>query len=114
MICETGRQLIVTIVKKGWAQEVIQASRNAGASGGTIIPARGTGIHEMQTLLGLRIEPEKDVILTIVDPEQTDKILEAIVTVAELEKPATGIVFVVNLDKVAGRVHMIREKEEED
>lgn len=76
MICETGRQLIVTIVKKGWAQEVIQASRNAGASGGTIIPARGTGIHEMQTLLGLRIEPEKDVILTIVDPEQTDKILE--------------------------------------
>ncbi|RQD79212.1 MAG: P-II family nitrogen regulator [Methanocalculus sp. MSAO_Arc1] len=106
MICETGRQLIVTIVKKGWAQEVIRASRDAGASGGTVIPARGTGIHEMQTLLGLRIEPEKDVILTIVNPDQTDEILEAIVKVADLEKPGTGIVFVINLDKVAGRVHM--------
>jgi nitrogen regulatory protein PII len=108
MICEGCKQLIVTIVKKGWSQQVIEASRKAGASGGTIIPGRGTGIHEMQTLLGLRIEPEKDIILTVVSPDQTDAILEAIVSAAELEKPGNGICFVINLDKVAGRVHMFK------
>ena len=112
MICEGCKQLIVTIVKKGWSQQVIEASRKAGASGGTIIPGRGTGIHEMQTLLGLRIEPEKDIILTVVSPDQTDAILEAIVGAAELEKPGNGICFVINLDKVAGRAHMFIKDEE--
>jgi len=113
MICEGCKVLIVTIVKKGWSQQVIEASRQAGASGGTIIPGRGTGIHEMQTLLGLRIEPEKEIILTIVNPEQADTILEAIVSGAELEKPGNGIAFVISLDKVAGRVHMFTKEGEE-
>ena len=113
MSCEGYKELIVTIVKKGWSLQVIEASRKAGASGGTIIPGRGTGIHEMQTLLGIRIEPEKEIILTIVSPEQTDTILAAIVSAAELDKPGNGIAFVINLDKVAGRVHMFT-KEDED
>ena len=113
MICEGCKVLIVTIVKKGWSQKVIEGSRQAGASGGTIIPGRGTGIHEMQTLLGLRIEPEKEIILTIVNPEQADTILEAIVQAADLEKPGSGIAFVINLDKVAGRVHMFAKEGEE-
>jgi len=113
MICEGSKELIVTIVRKGWSLQVIEASRMAGASGGTIIPGRGTGIHEMQTLLGIRIEPEKDIILTIVSPEQTNTILEAIVAAAELEKPGNGIAFVISLTKVAGRVHMFTKEDEE-
>jgi hypothetical protein len=45
--------LIVTIVKKGWGDEVIKASRKAGAHGGTILFGRGTGIHENKSILGL-------------------------------------------------------------
>jgi nitrogen regulatory protein PII len=67
----------------------------------------------MQTLLGLRIEPEKEIILTIVGPEQTDTILEAIVSAAELNKPGNGIAFVITLAKVAGRVHMFTKEDEE-
>ncbi len=48
---ETDFVLIVTIVKKGWGDEVIKASRKAGAQGGTILFGRGTGIHENKTSL---------------------------------------------------------------
>ena len=38
--------LIVTIVKKGFSEQIIQASIKAGAKGGTVLFGRGTGIHE--------------------------------------------------------------------
>lgn len=41
MIYEGCKNLIVTIVKKGWSEKVIHASREAGASGGTILMGRG-------------------------------------------------------------------------
>ncbi|MDD3406630.1 MAG: P-II family nitrogen regulator [Methanomicrobium sp.] len=115
MICEGCKNLIVTIVKKGWAEKVISASRNAGAEGGTILMGRGTGINEKQSVFGLPIEPEKEIVLTIVEVEQTDDILLAIEEAAELNNPGMGIAFVLSLDKIAGRVHMISKytKEEE-
>ncbi|KUG20029.1 nitrogen regulatory protein p-ii [hydrocarbon metagenome] len=102
--------LIVTIVRKGWAEEVVKASRRAGAEGGTILHGRGTGIHEKKTILGIAIEPEKDVVLTVVNPEQTDRVLDEIMKAADLDKPGMGIGFVIRLERVIGRVHMF-EKE---
>ncbi|MCA1915018.1 P-II family nitrogen regulator [Methanospirillum hungatei] len=106
MIHEGCKNLIVTIVKKGWSEKVIQASREAGASGGTVLMGRGTGIHETQSVFGLPIEPEKEIIFTVVEVDQTDAILSAIEKAAELGSPGMGIAFVINLEKIAGRVHM--------
>ena len=53
--------LIVTIVRKGWGDTVLEASVKAGADGGTVLCGRGSGIHEKQTLLGIPIEPEKEI-----------------------------------------------------
>ncbi len=105
MIHEGCKNLIVTIVKKGWSERVIQASRTAGATGGTVLMGRGTGIHETQSVFGLPIEPEKEIILTVVEVDQTDTVLAAIEEAAELNNPGMGIAFVVNLEKIAGRVH---------
>ncbi|KQC08926.1 MAG: transcriptional regulator [Methanolinea sp. SDB] len=105
MICEGCKELIVTIVSKGWADEVIRVSREAGAEGGTVLYGRGTGIHEQQTLLGIPIEPEKEIVFTIVDPEVSDTILEAISAGVSLDEPGRGIAFVIPLQRVAGRVH---------
>ena len=100
------RDLIVTIVKKGCCEKIINATRKAGAEGATIIPARGTGIHEQKKLLGIPIEPEKDIVLTIVPEEISDQVLEAIIEAGNLQKPATGITFVIELKKVSGVVHL--------
>jgi len=102
--------LIVTIVKKGCAERIVKASKEAGAEGGTVVFARGTGIHEQKSILGIPIEPEKEMILTLVPVDKTDEILQAIIRAGDLEKPATGIVFVLDIKKVAGIVHMLEEE----
>jgi nitrogen regulatory protein P-II 1 len=109
------QDLIVTIVKKGYCECIVEATKTAGAEGATIIPARGTGIHEQKKLLGIPIEPEKEIILTIVSEENTEKVLAAIIRAGKLEKPATGIAFVIDLKKVVGVVHLLHNlKPEED
>jgi nitrogen regulatory protein PII len=97
--------VIVTIIKRGLADRIVKASKAAGAEGGTILHGRGTGIHEQKVLLGLVIEPEKDIVLTVITTDLTEKVLQAIVEAGELDKPATGIAFVVPLKAVAGIVH---------
>ena len=98
--------LIVTIVNKGHCETVITASKKAGAEGGTIIPGRGTGIRENKKLWGIPIEPEKDIVLTIVPQDKSEAILKAIVHACKLDKPGAGISFVIELKKVAGICHM--------
>lgn len=99
--------LIVTIVNRGVAEEVIAASREAGAEGGTCLLGRGIGIHEQAKFLGIPIEPAKDIVLTVTPVEKTDQILEAIRQKVELDKPGHGIGFVIELKKVVGIAHLV-------
>ncbi len=101
--------LIVTIVKKGWGDEVIKASKKAGAQGGTILFGRGTGIHENKSILGLMIEPEKEIVLTIAESSIEDDIRNSIIKTINLDEPGKGIGFVISLDKVFGICHPFYE-----
>ena len=98
-------QLIITIVEQGKAEDVIECAKKGGAEGGTILTGRGAGIHDTSKILGILIEPEKEVILTLIDKDKTDAVLEAIVNGMDLEKPGRGIAFVVDVPKVAGITH---------
>lgn len=105
----TDIALIVTIVRKGWADTVLEASLKAGAHGGTILYGRGAGIHEKQKILGIPIEPEKEIVLTVAYSAQADLILKEIERVTDLGKPGMGIAFVVPVEKVVGVSHLIGE-----
>ncbi len=94
--------LIVTIVQKGWGNKVLEASERGGAYGGTILSGRGAGIHEKQTILGIPIEPEKEIVLTVTYSNKVDDILNAINHDTNLCRPGMGIAFVVPVDKVTG------------
>jgi nitrogen regulatory protein P-II 1 len=101
--------LIVTVVRKGWGDAVLEASVKAGAHGGTILFGRGSGIHEKQKILGIPIEPEKEVVLTVTYSDQNEVILEEIVRATDLGKAGTGIAFVVPVEKVVGVAHLMGE-----
>ncbi|WP_094227687.1 P-II family nitrogen regulator [Methanolobus psychrotolerans] len=105
----TDLVLIVTIVKKGWGDKVVNASRKAGSRGGTIIYGRGTGVHENKSLLGMLIEPEKEIVLTLSDSPNADSIIESIREDVGLDKPGCGLGFVVPLEKVFGTAHILCE-----
>jgi len=108
---ETDFVLIVTIVKKGWGDEVIKASRKAGAQGGTVLFGRGTGIHENKSIFGLMIEPEKEIVLTMAQSTIADSIVDSITNAVNLDEPGTGVGFMVSLEKVFGITHMRCESE---
>lgn len=97
---------IVTIVNKGHSGTAVNASRAAGAEGGTIIYGRGTGIREMKSILGLAIEPEKEIVLTLVRADISLHVMDAIVKACNLEKPGSGICFNVSVKSVAGICHL--------
>ena len=102
-------ELIVTIVRKGWAEKVIIAAKAAGARGGTVLHGRGVGVHEQKKLLGLPIEPEKEIILTLIHKDKTNEVLKAVVDAGKLQKPGHGIGFVLDVDKVVGIVELLEQ-----
>lgn len=100
-------QLIVSIVNKGHCGTVIDASLEAGAEGGTIITGRGSGIHEKAKIFSFAIEPEKEVVLTLVPSDRTEKVLDAIVKATKLNELGNGIAFVLEVEKTTGINHLI-------
>ncbi len=98
--------LIITIVAKGWGDTVLEASIKAGATGGTVFLGRGVGIHEKQKILGICIEPEKEIVLSVTHTSISESIMQAIARACNLEKPGTGIAFIVPVDRVVGASYM--------
>ncbi|MGI6168390.1 MAG: P-II family nitrogen regulator [Christensenellales bacterium] len=97
--------LIVTIVRKGDAEDVVDCAKKAGAEGGTILTGRGTGIHETIKIFGIPYEPEKEVVLTLVQKKISEQVLQAIYQGVRLEQPSRGIVFMLDVEKVLGICH---------
>ncbi len=102
--------LIVSIVRKGWGDTVLEATMKAGAHGGTVLFGRGIGRNEQQKVFGIQIEPEKEIVLTVVSVEIKDAVLAEIVRAAELTAPGHGLAFIVPVEKVAGIVHLVQEQ----
>jgi nitrogen regulatory protein PII len=100
--------LIVTIVRKGWGSTVLEASVSAGARGGTVLLGRGAGVNEREKIFGVSIEPEKEILLTVVRADRADAILAEIERAAGLEEVGHGIAFVVPVDKLVGVAHFMR------
>lgn len=103
------RDLIITIVNKGLSSDVIDASKEAGAEGGTILHGRGSGIHDTAKLFGIRIEPEKEVILTLVDCKLTDIVIDSISKKINIHKPGKGVLFVLDVKRTAGINHLVKD-----
>lgn len=101
--------LIVTVVNKGYSEKVVDASKKAGAEGGTIIYGRGTGIHEQAKLFNIAIEPEKELILTLISRDKTEAVLDSIMVNAELNKPGKGIAFVLEVERTIGINHVLNQ-----
>jgi nitrogen regulatory protein PII len=103
---EAQYSMILTIVSKGYADIVVAAAKEEGARGGTVLFARGSGIHETEKFLNISIEPEKEIILTIVRKESAKQIVSAITKKAGLTKPGRGLTIVLPVAAVAGMSKM--------
>ncbi|MCZ0716768.1 P-II family nitrogen regulator [Aerococcus kribbianus] len=98
----TGHQLIVTIVDREFGDDVVQASREAGAHGATILHGRGTGTGEFSKLFNAHIEPEKEVVVMVVDGDKCKQISDKIVEELDIRAQGKGLLFSVNVSQATG------------
>ena len=95
-------KIILASVKTTLTDKIVDSAKAAGATGATIIPARGTGIREAKTFFGLSLEAQTDIIMFLLEEHLVPVILETIGRVGDFKKPGTGIAFVMPVEQVIG------------
>jgi len=107
-------KLIVAFVEDDKTDAIMNAAREAGATGCTVINnARGEGIKEQKTFFGLTLSSQRDVLLLLVESHLSRHILEHIGEVGEFdEKPGTGIAVLIDVEDAVGILHQANELEE--
>ncbi|QMV13744.1 P-II family nitrogen regulator [Vibrio spartinae] len=104
-------KLIVAFVEDGKTDKVLDAARQAGATGATVINnARGEGLNQKTTFFGLTLEVQKDMVLFVVEEHLSRQILETINEVGEFEtESGQGIAFQIDIEDVVGISHQVEK-----
>ena len=104
-------KLIIAFVEDSKTDKVLEAAREAGATGATVINnARGEGLEASRTFFGLTLTTQRDVMLLLVETHLSRHILEHIGEVGEFdETPGTGIAFMLDVEDAVGVVHQAEE-----
>ncbi len=104
-------KLIIAFVEDAKTNAVMDAARDAGATGATVINnARGEGLAQKKTFFGLSLETQRDVILFLVEEHLSRNILETIADVGEFEeRPGTGIAIQIDVEDAVGVAHQIEK-----
>ncbi len=95
-------ELIVTIIDHGYSDLVMKHAKQAGATGGTVLHARGTGDSEIAQMFGITIQPEKEFVLILTPVKDKESIMKAIAKGAGLATEAKGISFSLPVDDIVG------------
>lgn len=111
-------KMIVALVADEFTEKVIDAAREMGATGATVIKsARGEGLKPAKTFLGLTLEGQVDVALFIVEGHLSRAILERIGEVCHFgEKSGTGVAVQVPVEDAIGlgtQLDVIKDEIEE-
>ncbi len=97
-------KLIVVLAPDDKTDTIIDAAREGGATGATVITSvRGEGLKPEKTFLGLEITARRDVLLFLVVEERSQEILERIRDVGRFdEEPGAGVAFQIAIEDVVG------------
>ncbi len=101
-------ELIVLIVREGYADLAMDAAKRKGANGGTLISGVGLGSTEATKILGITIEPEKDVVLILTEKAKKKEVMEEISETVGLATDGRGVCFSLAVDNVLGLSESIK------
>ncbi len=105
-------EMILCIVNAGFSETVMDAAKEVGARGGTVIHARGTANKEAEQFFHITIQPDKEMVLILVPVEIKDDVLHAIYRSAGLKSEGQGIAFSLPVDDVVGLAKDAPKQEE--
>lgn len=98
----TTYELLVVIANQGYSDLVMDAAREAGAGGGTVIHAQGTGAQRAEAFLGVSLVNEKEIIFIVVRSENKNRVMRSIMDQSGLDSKARSILFSLPVTGTAG------------
>ena len=98
----TVYELVVVIAEQGYTELIMDAARSAGAYGGTVIHAKGTGMEAADKFMGVSLAAEKEIIYIVTKKTQKNAIMQAIMEHAGLNSKAKAITFSLPVTDTAG------------
>ena len=97
---DTRYELLLVVANQGYTGSIMDAARTAGAGGGTVIHAKGTGMEGAAHFMGVELVNEKELVLIVSRTAQKNTIMKAIM---EGANPKAGaIVFSLPVTDAAG------------
>ena len=99
---EFKHEVIFCVVNSGFSEAVMDAAKEFGARGGTVIHARGTANSEAEKLFQITVQPEKEIVMILVSSEIKNDILHALYKAVGLQTPGQGIAFSMPVDAAVG------------
>jgi len=97
-------EVIFAVVNSGYAEDVMDVARKAGARGGTILNARGVVNESAAAFFGITMHSEKEIVMIVVPRDIKDNILNDIYSEMGMDKKAHGIAFSLPVSDTAGLV----------
>lgn len=97
----SGMKALYIIANAGHSDEIIEIIRAAGASGGTIIHARGEGSHH-HSFMGITLDHEQEIIIIITDKDIADRIISDVDTKAGRDTGVHGVCYVMPVERAVG------------
>lgn len=102
---------IVAMVKPDLTDDMVSAAKDAGATGATVLPAKGTGVHEAKTFFGLTLDVPTDVVLFLLKDSLVAPVLKAVERSGRFSEPGTGIAFVMPVEGICGLESQLQEND---
>ncbi len=108
---DTAHEMLVVISNQGYTEQVMDAAKKAGAGGGTVIHARGTGMEKAEAFFGISLASEKEMTFIVAKSSQKKAIMESVMREAGMESKAKAIVFSLPVTDTAG-LRLVEAEEE--
>lgn len=106
----TANEMLVIICNQGYSETAMEAARTAGARGGTVVHAHGTGREKAEQFLGISLASEKDIIYIVTPTEKKNGIMQNVMREAGVETKAGAIIFSLPVTDTAG-LRLLDEEE---
>ncbi len=106
-------ELVVAVVERGKVDAVMDAARSAGAGGGTVIHAKGTGTDFATKFFGVSIATEKEILLIVAKRKDKAGMMHAIMDRAGMNSDAHTALFSLPVEDVAGLTSVMEPQDEE-
>lgn len=94
--------MIMAIVNQGFSEEVMNAARPVGASGGTVFHSRRIGSAEAMKFWKISVQEEREVVMILARKDEKQAIMQAIGKNCGMQSEAQGMVLSLPVDGVVG------------